>query len=103
MKIKVEKTVKEERELDVQLPYYSKQFNYRWCALLNEKQMLTVSSIGDDYRNISLAAPSKSDIEALFEGKQITEQEFKEAFDMATLEIEMATPFVSVEKNELPY
>jgi hypothetical protein len=107
MKFKVTKTVKEERELDIQLPYYSKQFDYRWCALLNEKQLLIVSSIGLDYRNICLCAPSKSDIEALFEGKQITEQEFREAYDKATVDIDEPIPFKVAEEfpyeEELPY
>lgn len=93
MKFKTVTKIETEQEVNIELPYYAQRYDYRYMALLSETQMLTVGTIGEDFRNITLSTPSKSDIAEMLSGVQITEADFREVYDTACVEIDQATPF----------
>lgn len=79
--MKIKKTIKKEEtvEVEVTLPYFSKDNNYYYCVL-SENQILKV-----DYREYT-TLPASSGINTqcnpsdAFDGEKITQQEFEEIF-----------------------
>jgi hypothetical protein len=92
MKITVEKTIKKEQEVEIEIPYYAKRSAYNYMALVSETRMLSVTSIDVDYRCVHFSAPTKSTLDELLFGEQITHEEFKAFYQQAITDIDEQTP-----------